>query len=247
MRNRHRFEEFKKHCPNHRSGQIWFGVFAILAGVLLLLSRVGYDIPSWIFTWKAFLIALGLFIGIINRFRDGAWAIMIIIGGAFLLKDLGFWNVDISKFILPGVFIMIGLLVIFSRAFKKKRLKKDFETSSFIEMSSEDDFIDSTSIFGGYKKNIFSKNFKGGDLTAIFGGNEINLTNADFNGTARIDCVQIFGGTKLIIPSNWTVKTEMVSVFGGMEDKRGAADPSPEKILIIDGVSIFGGVEIKNF
>jgi predicted membrane protein len=240
------FDRFHKNCPNHRSGQMWFGVFILLVGVLLLLNRLGYNIPEWIFTWKVFLIALGLFIGIINRFRDGAWAILMIIGGAFLLNDLG---VHITRYLLPGVFIVLGTLFIFSRAFKKRRMIRDHDDITILEMSSQDDFLDSTSIFGGYKKNVFSKNFKGGDLTAIFGGNEINLTNADFNGVARIDVVQIFGGTKLILPANWTVKTEMVSIFGGLDDKRGLAtvEQTKEKVLIIDGVSIFGGIEIKNF
>src|SRR5690349_22431252 len=42
-------------------------------------------------------------------------------------------------------------------------------------------FIDVTAVFGGIKKNVLSKNFKGGDITSFMGGSEIDLSQADFN------------------------------------------------------------------
>lgn len=35
-----------------------------------------------------------------------------------------------------------------------------------------------------------------------------------------LEITTIFGGTKLIIPSNWEIKSEAVMIFGGIEDKR---------------------------
>jgi predicted membrane protein len=135
--------------------------------------------------------------------------------------------------------------------------KKNSGDTVFVEtvMSSKtrdhkEDFVDSTSIFGGAKKNIISKNFQGGDLVNIFGGTELDLTRADFNGTATIELTTIFGGTKLIVPSNWTIKSDAVTLFGGMEDKRNVQnlpENSPEKTLLLRGTVIFGGIEIKSF
>jgi predicted membrane protein len=114
---------------------------------------------------------------------------------------------------------------------------------------SAEEYVDSTSVFGGAKKNIISKNFKGGDLVNIFGGTELDLTRADFTGTATIELTTIFGGTKLIVPSNWTIKSEAVTIFGGLEDKRNTQNltDSTEKILLLKGTVIFGGIEIKSF
>ncbi|HEY2648394.1 MAG TPA: DUF5668 domain-containing protein [Puia sp.] len=113
---------------------------------------------------------------------------------------------------------------------------------------SSEDFIDATTILGGIHKNILSKNFKGGDITIFMGGAEINLSQADIQGTASLDITQIMGGTKIIIPPHWEVRSQLTSVFGNIEDKRtNIGHTDPNKVLIIDGSSVFGGIEIRNY
>src|SRR5690606_1274844 len=112
-----------------------------------------------------------------------------------------------------------------------------------------DEVIDSVSIFGGTTKTVLSKSFKGGEIVTIMGGTILNLSHADLDGVAIIEVVQVFGGTKIIIPQNWEVNTEMAAIFGGIDDKRmfqGKALQSG-KTLVIKGTSIFGGIEIKSF
>ena len=113
----------------------------------------------------------------------------------------------------------------------------------------KNDIIDSVSIFGGNHHKVYSKNFKGGDVVAVFGGSDINLTQADFEGVVKLDIVAIFGGVKIIIPPGWEVKSEVTAIFGGIDDKRtlGVAAVEPRKVLIIEGVALFGGVDIRNF
>jgi predicted membrane protein len=120
-------------------------------------------------------------------------------------------------------------------------------TSNSQNYTSED-FIDATSIFGGVHKKMVSKNFKGGDIVTIMGGTEIDLSQADFTGVARLDVTQVMGGTKIIVPAHWEVRTEVSAIFAGFEDKRQQpAVQNPDQVLIIDGTSIFGGIELKNF
>ncbi|WP_431213561.1 LiaF transmembrane domain-containing protein [Puia sp. P3] len=116
------------------------------------------------------------------------------------------------------------------------------------ESISSDDFIDTTSIFGGVHKKVLSKNFKGGDVTTVLGGTEIDLSQADFTGKIRMDVTQIMGGTKIIVPPHWEVRSEITAVLAGFEDKRQQPyTTNPEKILIIEGTSVLGGIELKNF
>jgi predicted membrane protein len=111
-----------------------------------------------------------------------------------------------------------------------------------------DDFLDAVSIFGGVKKTILSKNFKGGEIVNVFGGAELDFTQADIQGRVVIDITQIFGGTKIIVPSNWQVVSDLAAVFASVDDKRinrGVLDN--DKILVLKGVSIFAGVDVRSY
>ncbi|MNY41651.1 hypothetical protein D3C86_1764820 [compost metagenome] len=84
----------------------------------------------------------------------------------------------------------------------------------------------------------------------MFGGSDIDLTQADFEGVIKIDVVAVFGGVKIVIPPSWEVKSEVTAIFGGIDDKRALGIPAadePRKVLIIEGVAMFGGVDIRNF
>jgi len=112
-----------------------------------------------------------------------------------------------------------------------------------------DDYLDAVSVFGGVKKTILSKNFKGGEIVNIFGGAELDFTQADINGRVIIDITQIFGGTKIIVPSHWQVVPDLAAVFAAIDDKRlkMTAAPNSDKILVLKGVSIFAGVDVRSF
>ena len=268
-RFKERWEERKKRWEERRErhsghSHIWTGIFILLIGVAALLKVSNPDLPHWLFSWKTFLIALGLFIGFKHNFKGGAWLILILVGGAFLFTDI-YPDISIRRYIWPVILIAVGAFLILrprrhrwecgDTQKKKTTANSGIEEATVVDETYEsqkdyqEDFVDSTSIFGGAKKNIISKNFKGGDLVNIFGGTELDLTRADFNGTATIELTTIFGGTKLIVPSNWTIKSEAVTIFGGMEDKRNmqTVTDNPEKILKITGTVIFGGIEIKSF
>ena len=212
--------------------------------------------PEWLFTWQTFLIALGVFLGLKHNFHGGAWFILIIVGGAFLANDF-FLKGDLRKHIWPVVIIIMGVFFILRpgrrsmrNEWEQKMKTGEWSDKENVESSfDKQDFIDTTSIFGSTKKNILSKNFVGGDITNIFGGTELNLTQADIQSKAVIDITTIFGGAELFVPSHWTVKSEVVTIFGGVEDKRSVSTipGSPEKVLILKGTVIFGGIDIKNF
>lgn len=260
---------------SHARGGLWTGVLLVLIGIDYFLVTNGIFRP-WMWSWQMLLIAMGLFIGIRHNFRSPAWFILMVIGGVFLLQSdqfaQDFPGLNLNH-IWPIALIILGLFFIL-RPHPRHRwhdyvndkveskideaLKGPGEPGNVAEDTAKsepaasvlsEDFIDSTSIFGGVKKNIISKNFRGGDITNIFGGSEVDLTQADIHGTVVIDLTQVFGGTKLIVPSNWQVKPHMAAIFGGVEDKRSIQNAAldPNKILVLDGTSIFGGIEIRSY
>jgi predicted membrane protein len=114
---------------------------------------------------------------------------------------------------------------------------------------SSEELLEAVSVFGGTKRTVISKNFKGGEITCIFGGSELNLSQADIQGKAFLEVNQLFGGTKLIVPSNWQVQVESTAILGSVEDTRiGNKDNLDQnKVLVLEGTSVFGGISIKSY
>jgi predicted membrane protein len=242
-------------------GHIWAGTLLVAVGGLLFTRALGVPYPPWLFTWPVLLIAIGLFIGLRHGFRVGGWMIPILIGGLFLSERF-IPGVSIKQFIAPAILMGVGLIFILrprNRHFRSggfDRRNNEIEPAEDASFSydrdytgDKRDFIDTTSVFGGIKKIVLSKNFKGGDLVNFMGGSEINLTQADFSGRIRIETTNVFGGTKLIVPPTWDVQSEVVAVFGGVDDKRQliGTGVDPNKVLVIEGTCIFGGIEIRSF
>lgn len=111
-----------------------------------------------------------------------------------------------------------------------------------------EDWLDVTTIFGGAKRHVISKNFKGGDLTNLCGGTVIDLTHADIQGTVVIDLVAIWGGIKLAVPPNWQVRMNLTHLMAGTDDRRMNRAPvsDPNKILVLTGTVLMAGVEISD-
>lgn len=109
------------------------------------------------------------------------------------------------------------------------------------------DRLEDMNVFGGSDKIITSRNFQGGSIISIFGGGKYDLRQAEIsNQRCELEVVNVFGGSNLIIPGDWNVKTEVVGIFGGFSDKRVVMNTDPNKTIIIKGVAIFGGGDIKS-
>ena len=252
-----------------RHGRVWAGFFLLIVGGLLLLRSMNVVFfPTWFFTWPVFLIALGAFLGVRHGFRGGFWIIPIIIGGIALIDRID-PTLNLDRFTAPFIVIGIGLVFILRpkrnswRKWKHQReagwqspgtsdgstnaatTENDFSNYS----GDRRDFLDVTAVFGGVKKNVLSKSFRGGDIVSFMGGSEIDLTQADFTGKITIDATNIFGGTKLIVPPTWDVQSDITAIFGGVDDKRQihGVNLDPNKVLVLDGTCMFGGIEIRSF
>ena len=216
------------------------------------------------------LILFGLFIGVKHGFKDFSWLIMILVGVVFLSDDI--WpGIRLREFAIPIIIIALGLLFILSPkrmcsgrgrfrrhsqratvdAFNAPLENSAVQSTDVITSdgsTTQETELDIVSIFAGVKKRVLSKQFRGGDIVCVFGGAEINLTNADFVSPVVLDVTMIFGGTKLIVPANWELRSEVAAIFGGVDDKRPQPTISvPEKTIILKGTLMFGGIEVNSF
>ncbi|MFT3979167.1 MAG: LiaF-related protein [Ferruginibacter sp.] len=234
------------------------GIFLVLIGGALLINKMYPGLPDWLFSWKTFLIALGVYLGYKHNFRPGGWIAPIVVGAVFIISD-NVKGLAIENYLWPLAIIFVGLMLVMKPRFEKK---KDFSIAGgktgednsphFDEAGvswSSEDVIESTNIFSGSKKINISKNFKGGEVTNIFGGSELNLSKADIQGRAVLEVTNIFGGTKLIVPPDWSIQQEAVAIFGGIDDKRPITNllDNPSKVLVLKGTVLMGGIDIRSY
>ena len=233
------------------SGSIWAGGLILAIGSILLLDRMDFlYFPHWLFTWKTLLIAIGLVLGVSKKFEGIGWLVLILIGTFFMIDDIPGFPYDVDRYAFPVGIIVVGAFIVGRALWGPSREARKTLTGDGLVTLDEggEDYFDITAIFGGAKRKVFSKNFKGGDAICIFGGTDLDLTQADIQGTVVIDVVQMFGGVKLIVPANWEIKSDIVAILGGFDDKRNTPQGPPSgKKLVITGFVMFGGVEIKSY
>lgn len=265
--------------PNSpRNGRVLAGMILLVVGAALLLRQLNFFfVPHWLFSWPMWLIFWGLFIGAKSHFQKPSSIILLALGVVFLFtenlhgSDDVVWPLAIIAF---GLWMILRRHGNYDKSWGRGYQNKwdwryhtgpandpnnpPVADTTYTEVPPQgqtgypprgDDYIDAVSVFGGVKKIILSKDFKGGEIVNIFGGAELDFTQADINGTIIIDITQIFGGVKIIVPANWQVVSDIAAVFASVDDKRikSTAPPNGNKILMLKGVSIFAGIDIRSF
>ncbi len=230
-----------KNRPRNNSRLI-LGILLLLFGFLILgrhLHVFPFHTFHFLFSWKMILVGLGLFFVLTDHSKT-LGTILLIVGGIFLLDDIYGFSFPVGRLIFPAILIAVGILVIVRSTGKG--------LPQFQKASAGDDYIDDVAVFGGGKIKLLSKEFKGGKITSIFGGSDIDLGQCELaGGTQVIDVFALFGGSKFYIPAHWKVRTEVIALFGGFSDKRrNLKEPGSDNTLLIKGIVIFGGGDIKD-
>lgn len=239
---------FRQKNKNYDS-RSFLGIILVAIGAVLIARNYGwldYEFSRILISWQMLLIVIGLF----NLARRAYTPAIILISiGLFFLIDFpdnfreNFW---------PMLIVLVGVSFILQWRRSPNHHQyhihdKDYGQEFGQEYSKSTDYLDETAIFGGRTISVVSDNFQGGKITSIFGGSKINLLYSKPVPGCMIDVANIFGGTKITVPEDWNVKIEVVSIFGGFDDKRSASVISRTgngKIIVIKGTCIFGGGEV---
>jgi predicted membrane protein len=221
---------------NKQIARIGTGLIILAIGVGTLLGSLNIinfsaNVLDW---WPLLVIATGLMILLANP-RQFVWPLIIIGAGVLLqLRELDIVNFHVWRVFWPILIIAFGLSVIFNRTHSHKNVTKK-------------ELDEQTAVFAGSKIKNESKDYKGGNLTAIFGGVELDLREADIKTEATVNISAIFGGVTLLVPLGWTVKSKIMPIAGGVENKTVTVkDKKNGPVLYLAGDVFCGGVEVKH-
>lgn len=266
QRRRERWERRQARWDARRAGNptggAIFGALMIAFGLLFLLRNLGIVFIDNLWNyWPVILIALGA--SKLFQARGGhvdfGGAVLVLIGGVFLLRNLGVLWFNPFALIGPGILILLGVSILMRNMYGPDwwggggpggpagpaPMGPAYGTR--METTTEDR-VNATVFFGGIHRRINSDSFEGGRISATFGGVELDLRDARIKGpNAMLQVDVLLGGVEIRIPDTWLVEVHGSPVLGGFDDRtHKPADVANAPRLIIQGSATFGGVSVRN-
>lgn len=223
------------------------GVIVLAVGLVFLLSNLDvFPIYRWWQLWPVVVIAIGA-VRLVDSpavAEKAAGGVMVGVGGFFLAATFGWlpWPLWSIWDLWPVALIGAGLVMLCERL-------GQFSESRHWRVAESTGQNGAFALFGGFKRRVTTRDYRGAEYVAVFGGGEIILRDADIEADAAvIHVTAIFGGIEFKVPAHWQVVNNAVGIFGGIDDK--TSIPAPDtpglKRLIVNGAAIFGGVSFKN-
>ena len=223
--------------PRRDRGPMIGGIVFIAVGTLLLLEKLGY-LPNGFALrfWPMIFIVVGL-VKITCSGGRATGAVLVAVGVILQLNEVGLLHVNVWD-MWPLLLIIAGGAMLWQTMVKEKPAVSDGPR------------FDSLYVFGGGERQVNTRNFTGGRLFAVFGGYKVDFRHAEIEGDrAVLEASAVFGGGEIIVPEHWQVSLRGAGIFGAYEDKTRHFQPDPSKptkTLIIKGVAMFGGIEVKS-
>lgn len=254
--------------PNHGGrdvSRMVFGAILIILGLLFTLDRFDViDAGNFSDYWSLILVAVGIakVMQPPGSQGRGFGAVLIVIGVLVLLENLDIIEYSVWDF-WPLILVLIGVSLLMRATGVRvcgsqpppaplSSLDEGLEAGPGNAerprpVSTGPERVFATAILGGVERRVTSDDFRGGSLTAVMGGCELDLRQAAIaSSPAVLDVFAMWGGIDLRVPPEWTVKVEGTPIMGAIEDHTSPGRGSGAQVLIIRGVAIMGGVEIKN-
>ena len=212
------------------------GLTVMAAGGVLLLDQIGLvRADNFLRLWPVILIGIGLAkLTQPPGNRQGA-VVWLVIGTGLLAASLDLIQ---SRGLWAFVLMVIGGHMAWRAMSPHGRRAAGDDASGALDIFA---------FMAGVSRGSNSTDFRGGSITAIMGGCELDLTQASTlpGRRAVIDIFTIWGGIEIKVPTDWEVVNQGMALLGGIEDK--THHPAEARgQLLITGIAIMGGVEIKH-
>jgi hypothetical protein len=220
--------------------RLTFGLLVIALGVLFMLDNLGIaragDILRW---WPALLVVYGVarITGWNCRVHLASGVLFTILGSWMLLHTFHLVRLGILD-LWPLVLILLGASMV-TGTLQRARSSRGGDDAS--------PSLNALALLSGVQRKVVAQDFRGGDITAIMGGHEIDLRPARMaEGQAVLDLFVWWGGVELRVPEDWRVSVEAQPIMGAVVDETRAPIGEARGVLVLRGLVVMGGVEVKN-
>ncbi|MBI3539184.1 MAG: hypothetical protein HY076_02810 [Candidatus Eisenbacteria bacterium] len=208
------------------NGRLIFGLIILTLGLLWTLDNLGLIDSERVIAWWPAVLAR----------RNVVWGATFSIAGLWLLAgSLDLIHAHLFS-LWPLMLIAIGVTIL---------TRSSAPRTDVSDASAEK--LNTLAFWSHTVRKVISNRFSGGEVSALMGGTEIDLRGAEsVEGGAVIDLFVWWGGVNVIVSDQWRVVNEATAIMGGIEDSTRPPAPDARHTLILRGVIIMGGVEIKH-
>jgi hypothetical protein len=220
------------------SPRLVLGIAILLAGIVFTLDNLGVlDADDFIDYWPLILVLVGL-AKLTDARRTSGWisaGLWVLVGVWWTLFNLGI--VEFHPIDFWPVFLIIAGFFLVQRALRPSRGGAEATA----------DRLTGFAVLGGTSRRTTSQQFQGGDFTAVMGGCEVDLREARIaTAPAVIDVFAFWGGVEIRVPKDWVVDAQVTAILGGFDDRTGQGPADETQRLVVRGLAMMGGVDIRN-
>ena len=193
------------------------GLILIIIGVIIGLNAFHItNIDLFFDGWWTLFIIVPCFFGLFKDQDKTGNIIGLIVGIYLLLYCQGLINFQFAwKLVVPVIFVLIGLKMIFKDTFNKKKPRQNIQL------------------------------YTGGNYDVTFNGLILDLSKAYLNEKTNITISTLFGGVDLYLPDDVNIQIQSSNFLGGVDLHKRENKIENTKVIYLNARCIFGGINIK--
>ena len=196
------------------------GLILIIIGVIIGLNAFHItNIDLFFDGWWTLFIIVPCFFGLFKDQDKTGNIIGLIVGIYLLLYCQGLINFQFAwKLVVPVIFVLIGLKMIFKDTFNKKKPRQNI-----------------------YDNQLYTD----GNYDVTFNGLILDLSKAYLNEETNITISTLFGGVDLYLPDDVNIQIQSSNFLGGVDLHKRENKIENTKVIYLNARCIFGGINIK--
>jgi predicted membrane protein len=224
---------------------IFWGVLFILAGIFMIISKLGYFPDVNVFSLLLTVFLVVVIVKSLPRLNFSGILFPIAFISIIYDKQLGITAITPWTVLMAALLGSIGLSMIFHKHIKWVNHNHNCEDYKFEKIDVEDESnVTFKNSFGASIKYINTDKFEQGDFDCSFGAMKVYFDNAvmsNENAIVRINAS--FSGIELYIPKTWNVNDKTNVFLGSVSEKNRNNQTTTNNLTLVGNVS-FSGVEI---
>ena len=224
---------------------IFWGVLFILAGIFLIISKLGYFPDMNVFRLLLTVFFIAVIVKSLPRLNFSGILFPIAFICIIYDKQLGLTVITPWTVLIAALFGSIGLSMIFHERIKWINHEHNYEDYKFEKIDIEDEsHVGFKNSFGASIKYINTDKFEQADFNCSFGAMKVYFDKATMSNESAIVRINAsFSGIELYIPKTWNVDDQTNVFLGGVSEKNRNNQITTNNLTLVGDIS-FSGVEI---